>query len=474
MRLITKLLLALFGALVVSASFSAQSAETGPDYDAMAKSAVAMVGRMIEADTTSPPGNEARVARLVAKRLEEAGIPYEITEFAPGRENIVARLKASGTPTGKPLLLLSHEDVVTAAGQNWSTDPHKLTPKDGALVGRGVSDDLGMGAVDLEVFLQLKKSGAALKRDVILALTGDEEYDALGIRYLLEHKKDSIDAGIALNEGGGILLDPSGKPEEIDLSAAEKTYQDFELTAAGATGHSSVPLKDNAIYRLARALGRLETNPEGPRLLPVTRAYFAARAAVEKPPLSDAMKELGRTRAGARLPAKALKVIEADPSLAALLRTTCVATLIKGGTRVNALPADASANVNCRILPDESPRQILARLEKIVADPQVRVRLSRESGKGPASPVDGEAMRAIEKVTDAMWPGLPIVPSLMKGASDSRFLRQAGISAYGINPLPMSEADERRMHGIDERVPATSFRTGVEFMHRLVLELAGS
>ena len=185
------------------------------------------------------------------------------------------------------------------------------------------------------------------------------------------------------------------------------------------------------------------------------------------------MRELAKPTKTGKLPVKALKIIEADPQLAANLRTTCVATTLKAGTRVNALPAAASANINCRILPDETVAQIQEWLQKTFADPLVQVTSRTDSGQGPASPVDGEAMQAIEKVTHQMWPGLPIIPSLMRGASDSRFLRQAGIASYGINPLALSEPDEMRMHGIDERVPASSFRIGVEFMHRLVLEIAG-
>lgn len=468
-------LAALLGALALSASLPVQSAEktAASDYDVMAQSARDTVTRFIEADTTSPPGNEARVARLVAKRLDQAGIPYEITEFAPGRENIVARLKATGSASAKPLLLLSHEDVVTAAGQAWTSEPHKVAVRDGFMVARGVGDDLGMGAIDLEVFVQLKKSGAPLKRDVILALTGDEESDALGIRYLLKNKPESIAAGVTLNEGGGLVLGKDGKIEALNLSAAEKTYQDFSVIAHGTTGHSSVPVQDNAIYRLARALTRLEASPRPPKLIPLTRAYFAARAEIEKPPLSDAMRELARLTKRGKIDAHALKIVEADPQNAALLRTTCVATLLKAGTRVNALPADAMANVNCRILPDETVAGTQAWLQKVFAEPLLQTQAVRDAGQSPASPIEGETLQSIDKITHQMWPGLPIIPSLMKGASDSRYLRQAGMAAYGLNPLALSDADEMRMHGIDERVPIASFRTGVEFMHKLVLEIAG-
>jgi acetylornithine deacetylase/succinyl-diaminopimelate desuccinylase-like protein len=447
-------------------------ATLSPDYDSAAHAARETLAKLVAADTTNPPGNEARAVEIAAATLDEAGIPYEVTEFAPGRKNIVARLKATGNPEGKPILLLAHTDVVTAAGQPWATDPHQMVEKGVYLLGRGVSDDLGMATVNLEVFLLLKKSGTPLRRDVILALEGDEESDGSGIRYLVKHKPESVDAAVCFNEGGGFTLDAQGKVKFLAYSAAEKIYQDFELVTHAPPGHSSVPLKDNSIYRLAHALTALEAHPDSPHLIPVTRAYFAERAKLEKPPLADAMRELAQSK-GSRLPARALKVIEADPQLSANLRTTCVATTLAGGTRVNALPAQAVANVNCRILPGETVEQTQTRLTQIVHDPQVEIRIPKSSGQSGPSPLDGEGPRAVERITHAMWPGLPIIPSMMRGASDSRFLRPTGVACYGLNPMPSYESDALHVHGVDERIPVASLRTGVEFLHRLVLELAG-
>ena len=336
---------------------TATAAET--DYDSVARLAQETTSRLIEADTTSPPGSESRAVKIAAKRLDEAGIPYEVTDFAPGRQNIVARLKAAGSPAGRPIMMLAHTDVVTAQGQPWTTNPHHLTSQGKYLVGRGVSDDLGMAATELEVFILLKKRNFAQTRRHP-GSTGDEESDGSGIRYLIQHKPESVDAAIVFNEGGSPILSDDGKVRYVGYSAAEKTYQDFELITHAPPGHSSVPLKNNSIYRLAHALTRLEASTQPARLIPVTRAYFSGRAAIEHPPLSDAMLALARSPEG-KLPEKALKLIEEDPQLAANLRTTCVATTLAGGTRVNALPAQATANVNCRILPDETVEQTQSR-----------------------------------------------------------------------------------------------------------------
>ncbi|HLG20984.1 MAG TPA: M20/M25/M40 family metallo-hydrolase [Bdellovibrionota bacterium] len=450
------------------ACMSAAASETAVDYGKSADSVRELLRQLVEADTSNPPGNEERAAAIGAKRLKDAGVSADITEFAAGRKNLVARLK--GTGDRKPLLLLAHIDVVGAKGQSWSTDPHKMIEREGFLIGRGVSDDLGMAAVEMEVFLLLKRANVTLDRDVILAWTGDEESGGQGILYLLKHKPESISAGLVLNEGGEISLDDKGKVNLVNIQAAEKTYQDFELIAKGPTGHSSVPLKENAIYRLTRALERFSHFREPARLIPVTREYYRARAASEPPRVAAAMKTVSEAKGS--LPAGALKVLEEDPIHAANLRTTCVATVIQGGTRVNALPSEARANINCRILPDESVEDIRKQLVKVIADSAIEVKALEDFSRAEASPVQGEGIDAIKKTAGEMWPGVPVLVSLSRGATDSRFLRAAGIPAYGIDPIALTEADGRRAHGIDERIPVSSLRPAIEFFHRLVLNLA--
>ena len=436
---------------------------------AAAREARGVLEELVRADTSNPPGNEGRAVDIGAKRLKERGIPFEVTEFAPGRKNLTARLPGSGKE--KPLLLLAHTDVVGADGQDWESDPHTLVEKDGYLIGRGVLDDLSMAAVELQVFLLLHSSKARLRRDVILAWTGDEESGGLGALYLLKEKPRSIEAGLALNEGGGPVLGEDGSVRFVDLQVAEKVYQDFELTASGKTGHSSVPLEDNAIVRLSRALARAGSARFPARLLPATRAYFAARAAVEPPERARAMRDL--SAASGALPEDALRVLEADPVTSALLRTTCVPTLVSGCNRVNSLPAEAKANINCRILPDESVAAVREQLTAAIGDGSIAITPVGELGSSGPTPADGDAVDAVRKTVRRFWPGAAVIPSLSLGATDSRHLRAAGIPSYGLHPVAVREEDDRRAHGIGERIPADGLRRGVEFLHALVLELAG-
>jgi acetylornithine deacetylase/succinyl-diaminopimelate desuccinylase-like protein len=440
------------------------------DFDAAARSARTLLGELVAADTSNPPGNESRAVAIGAARLGESGVPYRVTEFAPGRQNLVARLEGDGRAGA--LLLLAHTDVVGAEGQSWATDPHQMIERDGYLLGRGVADDLGMASVALEVFVLLKRADVPLARDVILAWTGDEESGGAGIRWLLEHEPEQVEAAIVLNEGGGVRLGVEGRPSLVALQTAEKIYQDFTLLARGTTGHSSVPLPDNAIFQLARGLARLGAHRFPARLLPATRANLAARVPLESGERQRAMRVLAESRGP--LPEDALAVLDADPALAASLRTTCVATQIEGGTRANALPAEARATVNCRILPDETPEQLHARLVEILDDPGIEVRPTEEFGHAVPSPLEGPGPDAIREVTNEMWPGIPLIPFMSRGATDSRYLRARGMAAYGINPIAIAEADARRAHGIDERIPAASLRPAVEFLYRVVLEIAAA
>jgi acetylornithine deacetylase/succinyl-diaminopimelate desuccinylase-like protein len=466
--------LVLLGLCACAAPTIQRSGEAGAgtsaavDYEAVARDARVLLTALVAADTSNPPGNEARAVALGVERLRRAGIPYEVTEFAPGRRNVVARLRGDGS--APPLLLLAHTDVVGAVGQAWSSEPHVVTERDGFLLGRGVDDDLGMATLALEVLLLLHERHVPLRRDVILAWTGDEESGGAGIRWLLAHRPETIRAGLALNEGGSPVIGDDGRVKFVSLQTAEKSYQDYEISARGPTGHSSVPLAENAIYRLSAGLARLARFRFPARLLPVMRAYLAARAGVEEASLARAM----RAAAGANgaIPAAALAVLDRDPLLAASLRTTCVATTITGGTRRNALPADAVANVNCRILPDESTADVQRTLARALDDAELTIRPTDEFGAGAPSPIDGEGPGAIRRVADGLWPGVPLVPFMSRVATDSRFLRDAGIPSYGLSPLATTEADARRAHGVDERIPLASLRTGAEFLHRLVLEIA--
>jgi len=441
-----------------------------PDFDASTKSFRQTLEDLVHAKTVNPPGGEKRAVDIIKKRLKKADIDFETLDFGPDRTNIVARLKGNGEK--KPLLLLAHIDVVGAANQNWTVPPHEVTEKDGYLYGRGVRDDLGMAVANLETVIAIKRAKIPLKRDIIVAFTGDEESGGLGIKAVIAKHPEWVDAEIGLNEGGGIVADANGKPISVNLNTAEKTYQDFLLKVNGTTGHSSIPHGDNAILILTQALARFSKLTHVDHLLPVTRDYFLKRAAIEPKDVAQAM--LAVARAKGPLPKKAVAELEKHPLLYALLHTTCVPTLLTGGTRENALPSNATANINCRILPDESIEQVKKQLTAAIADPRVEIITNGDFAVGGASPVDGVVPQAVEKTIHATWPGIPIIASLVPGATDSRFLRTRGVQMYGISPLAELEADATRAHGIDERILISTIRPGLEYYFNLVKELAAN
>jgi acetylornithine deacetylase/succinyl-diaminopimelate desuccinylase-like protein len=317
----------------------------------------------------------------------------------------------------------------------------------------------------------MTNSGMHLRRDVILVFAGDEETDSAGMRYLVEKRPELIDAEIALNEGGSIILDESGKVHHIEMQVAEKIYQDFTLVAKGPSGHSSVPKKGNPIYRLAQALDRLGRYQPKERLLPVTREYFRELSRLEKPPLSQAMLALANSQG--ELPKEALKQIRTNPDHANMLSTTCVATMLTAGTKVNALPTQARASVNCRILPDDTVEQTHQRLIQIIHDPEVEIRMDGVTGtRSPKPKLDAEVPTVLRELAKETWQNVPVLPVMQNSTTDSLYLRQRNTQAYGFFALGLSEQDYLREHGIDERLPVSSIRPGLEFMYRLVSRLA--
>lgn len=441
-----------------------------PEEEAIGNQIRKTLETLVEAEPVNPPGQEAKIVEIIKEKYEKAGIPFEITEFAPGRKNIVARLKGSGSL--KPILILAHTDVVGVVGQNWSVPPHKVTEKDGFLYGRGVLDDLGMAATAVETLIALKKSGVQLKRDIIVALTGDEETMGEGVRYLLKNNPASIDAAFALNECGGPILSSSGEVKYVSLQVSEKIAQNYQIVAKGDSGHASIPLKENAILKIGNALAKISRYERPARLTEATRAYYASRAKIEKQRLAGAMKAVAEAKGP--LPKKALKILEQDPIHRARLRTTCAATLVSGGTKTNTLPVEAKANLNCRILPDEDPQQIQKDLQKVIADDSLTIQMPPPHGLAgvPSSPIKGEGPNAIEEVIKEYWPKATIIPIISLAATDARYLRAHGIPVYGFNSLPLFEDDDKRAHGIDERIPADSLKMGAKILMQLLLKLS--
>jgi acetylornithine deacetylase/succinyl-diaminopimelate desuccinylase-like protein len=410
-------------------------------------------------------GNCTLVAEAAARRLRAAGFP-DADLFLGGpiatKHNLVARLR--GTGARRPILLLAHTDVVEAKREDWSMDPFTLTEKDGYFYGRGTGDDKAQAAIWIANLIRYKREGFRPDRDIIVALTADEEGGGpySGVEWLIKNHKDWIDAEFALNEGGYGELS-HGKRISNDLEVSEKYVINFRLEVRNKGGHSSMPVADNAIYHLAGALDRLGKFGFPLKTNEVTRAFFAAMAKVESNP------DLALVAQGDR--AAMQRVAAASPVWNATLRTTCVATQVEAGHAKNALPQLAGANVNCRIMPDDSAEYVTATLKKVIADDQVSVTIDGESSQGPSSPLRDDLLRAASRVTDTLWPNVPVVPMMVMYATDGRYLRAAGIPTYGIQGI-FQDRDDIRWHGRDERILVQSFYEGQTFLYDLVKALA--
>ena len=427
---------------------------------------------LVEINTTTDadPGGTTQAAEAMAARLRAAGFSdadVQVLSSGPRDGNLVARLRGSGAGR-KPILLLAHLDVVAARREDWTIDPFTFTEKDGYYYGRGTGDDKAMAAIWIANMIRMKKEGFVPDRDLIVALTADEEGgDHNGVEWLLANKRDLVDAAYALNEGGGGFL-KNGKPFVHNVQAAEKVYYDFKFEVRNKGGHSSRPTKDNAIYKLSGALARLEQHEFPVMLNPVTRAYFERLAQAETGQTAADMRAITKNPNDAA----AVKRLSASPVYNSMLRTTCVATQLEGGHAPNALPQLARANVNCRVLPDHDVKDVHATLVKVAGDSAVHVSAAPEPRGGPASPLSDEVLRPIERLTAEMWPGVPVVPVMSTGATDGRPLRQGGIPTYGVSGL-FGDMDDSRAHGRDERVLIKSFYEAHEFLYRLVKELSG-
>jgi acetylornithine deacetylase/succinyl-diaminopimelate desuccinylase-like protein len=426
---------------------------------------------LVEIDTTDSAGDSVRAAEAMAARLRAGGFPaqdIQVLSSGPRKGNLVARLRGSGAR--KPLLLLAHLDVVEAKRTDWDTDPFKLHEIDGYFRGRGVIDDKAMAAAFVANMLGYVKEGFKPDRDIILALTADEELSDSphnGVRWLLANHRGLIDAELAINEGGGGAL-RSGKPFRIALQLAEKVYQTYLLEVTDRGGHSAAPRRDNPIYRLAGALQRLAQFDFPPRLNPVTRAFFERMAASETPDTAEAIKALlaGRTDA------EALAPLTSRPDYNAQMRTTCVATMLEAGHAENALPQTARATVNCRVMPDESVEEIGRTLARVIADDKVAVVAKGTAVQSPPSVADPEVTQTIRQLSVEMWPGVPLNAAMSAGYTDSRWLRNVGIPAYGISGL-FSDPGNNGVHGRNEQVGVKAVFDSREFLYRLVKVLAG-
>ncbi|HXA85472.1 MAG TPA: M20/M25/M40 family metallo-hydrolase [Candidatus Dormibacteraeota bacterium] len=434
---------------------------------------------LIEINTTdTPAGNVTTAAEAMAARFRKAGFPEaDIKVLGPvaNKGNLVVRFRGRGQ--GKPILFIGHLDVVQALRQDWSMDPFKLNEVDGYFYGRGTLDIKDGDAILVTNFIRLKQEGWTPSRDLILALTADEEGGQYnGADWLAKNHRDLIDAEYCLNTDAGGFESKAGKRFLVGIQTSEKNYVDFRLEVKSSGGHSSRPVRDNAIYHLSAGLGRLANFDFPVELNETTRGYFERSASLQDQQTAASFRAIAQDRRKDRRKdprdaGAAKQLSQQSAYFNALLRTTCVATRLEGGHANNALPQTAAANVNCRMLPNDSLQQVQSTLKKVLADDRIAVSVVGEAIPAPASPIDPVIMKRVEELATRLYGGLPVVPIMDAGASDSKYLRIAGIPTYGV-PGMFTDVDDDRAHGKDERLRVKDFYDGVDFYYEFIKSLA--
>jgi acetylornithine deacetylase/succinyl-diaminopimelate desuccinylase-like protein len=423
--------------------------------------------QLIAINTVGDSGT-TRAARALAERLRAAGFPAKDVVLAGDNRNkqsLVVRLR--GTGRKEPILFMAHLDVVEARREDWSFEPFRLTERDGYFYGRGTADIKSEVADLVANLLRLKSEGYVPKRDIILALTADEEGgNDNGVEWLVQHRPDLIRAAYAINTDAGGAQIEDGRRLRNPVQTSEKVYATFMFEVTNPGGHSSLPTRDNAIYTLAKALERLSGYQFPVRLTETTRTFFARLGEQHGGQLGSDLRAVSD-----KADTAAIGRLSLIPMYNSSMRTTCVATMLNAGHAENALPQRARATIQCRLLPGDTPAQARDTLIRVLGDSQVHVRVLGTPEESPASPLSPEVMSAVERVTKQMWPGVIVLPVMDPWSSDSRILRVAGTPVYGISGI-FYDIDDVRSHGKDERILVQSFYEGVEFMYHLMKELS--
>ncbi len=428
--------------------------------------------QLIGINTTDSVGNVTTASEAMRKRLLDAGFAAEdVVVVGPNdrKKNMVVRVHRRAGSGLKPVLVIGHVDVVEAKREDWTLDPFTFTEKDGYFYGRGTQDMKAADAAMMMALLRMKREGFVPDRDLIFAMTADEEGGkSNGVDWLLNNRKELVDAEFVLNLDAGGLTTEAGRPVVLMVEATEKTYADFHVTSTNPGGHSSLPRKDNAIYELATALIKLEESPFPFELNEVTRAELKGYAGLIRGEDGADMLAV----AGATPDQGAIQRLSANPEYNSVLRTTCVATMLSGGHAPNALPGRAQANVNCRILPGHSAKEVQQDLVRIFADPKLTVEFVTDAGtvlkaapervSAAPPPLKPEVFKPLGQTVAEMWPGLTVLPEMEAGASDSIYTVAAGMPSYGFNGMGVDRGDVRA-HGRDERIGVESYYNGVEF-----------
>ncbi len=452
---------------------------------------VRLLTEVIRIDTSNPPGNEAKLAEFLKTKFAPLGFEIDIIPTpTPGKAHFIARLRGDGSK--KPILLAGHEDVVGVEREKWSLDPFAGIVKDGYVYGRGAIDFKGGLAVFAQAAMDIAKSKRPLARDIIFLAEADEEGGLYGTRFLAEKAWDKIDCEFALNEGGWIIKDAAGKVQYVSISTADKSGISLLLTARGTSTHSSMPLKDNAIFRLSRAMAKISEYDTKPKLTESTRQFFFTLSETSPEPMKTHFRNLA-TSSDPKLVAAADKAISENPLLHAIMRNTIAPVFLSAGFRGNVIPGSADATLNFRTIPGTTPEELIAELKNVINDRMVDVTqapmgtsrgaMTPEQAKmmaeymaaarrGIESPKTGELYEALVKRAGSTYPGAKVTPYLFQAGTDASAWRTRGIPVYGIYPYPITAQDLERMHGNDERVPVESLVSGLKMITETVIEVA--
>jgi acetylornithine deacetylase/succinyl-diaminopimelate desuccinylase-like protein len=452
--------------LFVSRFALAQMVKLNPDQEL----ARGIYKELIEINTTHSTGDCTIAAEAMAKRLKDAGFAEkDVVVIGPTarNKNLVARLHGSGKQP--PILYLAHLDVVEARKEDWSYDPFKLTETNGYFYGRGSLDVKSGAAILVTNFIRMKRDGYLPDRDLILALTAGEEsaddYD--GVEWLVTNKRPLIDAAYCINMDAGEPQRKGGKRILRPVQVSEKSNFYLTLEVKNPGGHSSQPTKNNAIYRLADGLVRMQAYDFPVLFSDVTKSYFATMSSLETGQLAEDMKAATQNNPDTAVINRLAKL----PYYNALMRTTCITTVVEAGNSINALPQIAKATVNCRVLPGVPQSEIENNIVQILSDSQINVSIRMEMKSGPPSPLNPEILKKVEQVTHKLWPGLPVLPVMGVGASDGKYLRAADMPTYGISGV-FVDVDDFRMHAKDERIRVDDFYDGLEYNYELIKEFS--
>ena len=433
----------------------------------------ALYEELIEINTTRSAGNCTQAAEAMRARLLAAGYPAEDMQIlAPPeatKDGALIALLQGTDESAKPILLLAHIDVVEAKREDWTRDPFKLVEEDGWFYARGASDDKSMAAIFTDSLIRYRQEGYRPRRDIKLALTCGEETAGAGlfdsVRWLVQTRPEVLSAAFAINEGAGGEFDKNGRHIALQIQAGEKVYQDFALTATDPGGHSSLPKPGNAIVRLSAALAKLGAYNFPIGLNPVTRAYFEAMAKLVEPEIAADMRAILESPPDE---AAAARLWAADPQWNAMLRTTCIVSQIEGGHAPNAIPQHVKANVNCRILPGTPVADVQSDIARVIADDSITVSPKGEGGvQSPMPPLTEAIVGPARKVAASIWPGVAIVPTMLPGYTDGKYLNAAGIPTYGMSGL-FEDAEGNYIHGLNERMRVQSLMDGRRFLYEVV------